>query len=98
MHVHGLADPFLPYKGGGAFEILPVEEIMSNWAELDGCTGSPTVNNPTETIKHVAYTSCQAGTAVDLYAVKGGGHDWPSKDVWDTSQIIWDFFAAHPKP
>lgn len=97
MHVHGLADPFLPFKGGGAFEIRPVEEIMLDWAELNGCVGSPTLDSPIKTIKHTAYTSCQAGTAVELYAIEGGGHDWPSKDGWDTSQTIWEFFAAHSK-
>lgn len=97
LHMHGLADPILPYKGGGAFAIRPVEEIMSSWAELDGCGGSPTVDNPAKTVKHTTYASCQAGTAVELYAIEGGGHDWPSKEVLDTSQKIWDFFAAHPK-
>lgn len=95
MHIHGLADLILPYKGGGAYKIRPVEEIMSGWAELNGCGGSPTVDQPLKTIKHIAYTSCQAGTAVELYAVAGAGHSWPN--VWDTSQVIWDFFAAHPK-
>lgn len=97
MHVHGLADPILPYGGGGAFQIRPVEEIMSSWAELNGCAGSPTVDHPINTIKHFAYSSCQAGATVELYALEGIGHDWPSKDVWDTSQKIWDFFMAHPQ-
>ena len=97
MHVHGMADFILPYGGGGGFEIRPVEEIMSSWAELDGCVDSPAVDNSIKTIKHIAYSSCQAGTTVELYALEGTGHAWPSKDVWDTSQKIWDFFAAHPK-
>jgi polyhydroxybutyrate depolymerase len=97
MHVHGMADSILPYEGGGSFEIRPVEEIMSNWAELNGCVDSPAVDNSMKTIKHIAYSSCQAGTTVELYAIEGTGHDWPSKDGWDTSQRIWDFFIAHPK-
>jgi polyhydroxybutyrate depolymerase len=97
MHIHGLSDYILPYKGGGSFEIRPVEEIMSSWAELNGCIDSPTVESPIKGIKHIVYVSCQAGTGVELYALQGEGHAWPSKDTWDASQIIWAFFAAHQK-
>ncbi|UGT67860.1 hypothetical protein LTT66_32560 [Nocardia gipuzkoensis] len=50
--------------------------------------------------------------AVELYTLEGGGHTWPGGDptlvptaitgpadpTIDTSQIIWDFFAAHSHP
>jgi polyhydroxybutyrate depolymerase len=43
-----------------------------------------------------------------LYAVIGGGHTWPGSPVEiaslgpttheiDASQLIWAFFAAHPR-
>jgi polyhydroxybutyrate depolymerase len=55
------------------------------------------------------YGGCQDGTEVVLYAVKGGGHTWPgglqyaseavigrtSRD-FNASEVIWQFFAAHP--
>jgi polyhydroxybutyrate depolymerase len=97
MQVHGMADFILPYGGGGGFDIQPVENIMSSWADLNGCGDSPKVDNSIKTIKHISYSSCQAGSSVELYAFEGTGHAWPSKDVWDTSQKIWDFFIAHPK-
>jgi polyhydroxybutyrate depolymerase len=53
---------------------------------------------------------CAANADVQLYGVFLGGHTWPghpveasfdlgitSKDI-DASQVIWDFFASHPKP
>jgi poly(3-hydroxybutyrate) depolymerase len=46
---------------------------------------------------HTAYSSCKNGAAVELYAVKGVGHSWPTKYIVPASQLIWDFFAAHPK-
>ena len=98
MHVHGLADVILSYEGGGEYEMPPVEEIMSSWMEINGCTGSPTVDNPIEIIEHTAYTSCQAGSAVELYTVEAGGHAWVLKYVYPISEVIWKFFAAHPKP
>jgi polyhydroxybutyrate depolymerase len=96
--VHGLADIAVPYIGGGEFEVAPVEEVISTWAQLNGCSGSPQTEKPQNLITHTAYTSCEAGTAVELYAIESGGHAWPSKYVWPGSDVIWDFFAAHPKP
>jgi polyhydroxybutyrate depolymerase len=97
IKVHGLADLVAPYTGGGEFEVPPVEEVIETWAQLNGCTGSPEVEKE-KVVTHTFYSSCNAGTAVELYTIEVGGHEWPSKYVWPTSQIIWDFFAAHPKP
>jgi polyhydroxybutyrate depolymerase len=53
---------------------------------------------------------CTGGVAVGLCRIEGGGHQWPgSKAVWpdrlgpvntdiSASRVIWEFFAAHPKP
>jgi polyhydroxybutyrate depolymerase len=56
------------------------------------------------------YVGGRAGTEVQLYSVIGGGHTWPGglqyspvqvtgptcRD-FDASQVIWEFFAAHPR-
>lgn len=97
MDVHGLKDDLALYEGGGDLNIPPVEQLIHTWAQLDDCTDSPQVDKE-NIITHTRYASCNAGTAVELYAIEGGKHVWPSKEVLDTSQIIWDFFAAHPKP
>lgn len=96
IHVHSLYDSHLPYAGGGHHNIPPVEKVIATWVELNGCTGSPTIDNPVKTIKHSAYTSCEAGTAVELYTVEGVG--WVPDSVYPISETIWEFFAAHPKP
>lgn len=97
MEVHGLNDDLAPYEGGGDYDTPPVEDLIHTWAQLDGCTDSPQVDKE-KIFTHTAYASCKAGTAVELYAIEAGDHSWPSKYVWDVSQAIWDFFAAHPKP
>lgn len=97
MEVHGLNDDLAPYGGGGDFNTPPVEELIHTWAQLDGCTDSPQMDKE-KIITHTSYASCNAGTAVELYAIEDGENTWPSKEVLDTSQIIWDFFAVHPKP
>ena len=96
IHVHSLYDNHLPYAGGGHNNIPPVEKTIATWVKLDGCTSSPIVDNPVKGIKHSAYTSCQAGTAVELYTVEGVG--WVPNSVYPISETIWEFFAAHPKP
>jgi len=49
-------------------------------------------------VAHTAYPSCRDGSAVELYVVQGVGHLWPPPSILPASRIIWDFFAAHPKP
>jgi polyhydroxybutyrate depolymerase len=56
-----------------------------------------------------AYSPGESGCEVVLYGVEGGGHTWPGTDLLPTlqsgtvthdinaTQVIWDFFADHPK-
>lgn len=52
------------------------------------------------------WSGCQGGTDVVSYTIEGGGHGWPGVDLSagvtakevDATDIIWDFFAAHPFP
>jgi polyhydroxybutyrate depolymerase len=102
MHVHGLADPAVPYTGGPyagypSMVFPSVEESISAWAKLDGCSVGAQVEKQ-GTVTHTIYASCKAGTVVELYAIEGLDHSWPQPDVWPASETIWEFFAAHPKP
>jgi len=98
IHVHGLNDTHIPYTGGGHHAILPIEQVIATWVDLDGCNTPPQVEKLQDIITHTIYTSCEVGTTVELYAFETGGRNWPPENVWPASQIIWDFFAAHPKP
>jgi len=62
-------------------------------------------------VKKTAYPTCAEQTAVVLYTIEGGGHTWPggpqylprsivgrvSRDI-NASEVIWQFFASHPRP
>ena len=101
IHFQGLSDIVVPYGGGGTIPgtnqaFPPTEQSIATWVRLDECTVSPKVEQ-TVILTHTVHASCKNGTAVELYAVKGIGHSWPSQYVVPASQIIWDFFAAHPK-
>lgn len=97
LHVHGLADPIVPFSGGGGYGGSPVEDGINAWVRFDNCT-DPTqiekVENVAGVMTHTAYTGCQANSAIELYTIDGGGHRWPES----TSEMIWNFFATHPKP
>ena len=106
IHVHGSKDA---YEGqtsrlmasGVTAEVVfpPVEQTIATWAQLDGCSGVAQ-GEKQGLVTHKKYAACQNGAAVELYVIEGGGHAWPSPYVFPTinSQIIWDFFKAHPKP
>ena len=54
------------------------------------------------------YTGGKSGTVVEYIEIKGGGHTWPGHvsrvkflgactTDFDTNDVIWEFFKAHPK-
>jgi poly(3-hydroxybutyrate) depolymerase len=70
--------------------------------QLNACAGEPQVEqSDLQGILAITLTShaaCQAGTAVELHTLDPFGHDWPFDYVVPVAQIMWSFFAAHPKP
>jgi polyhydroxybutyrate depolymerase len=98
IHVHGLADEYVPYSGGGGYGSPPVESGIAAWVEFSGCTGSAEVETLSEGVTHTTYAPCEAGTAVELYTIESAGHFRQPPLVMSSVEVIWDFFAAHPKP
>ena len=98
MHVHGAKDAVVPLEGGGsAIQFPPVAESLAAWTKLDGCNGEKQVEKD-GVLEHTTFGECKPGISVQLYVVDGTSHSWPSPYVAPISQIIWEFFAAHPKP
>jgi len=93
----GTADPIVPYAGGASrppnglnvtIHFLGARGTFQRWAELDGCTGSPTAGaGGCET-----YTQCNAGTEVTLCTTQGGGHSTGN------AQTGWAMLKKHPMP
>ena len=101
IHVHGMTDTVVPIGGGGlnpnTSQPFPsVADSISTWVKLDGCKGTEK-KEQNGIVTHSTYGECAAGVGVELYAVGSNGHNWPSQYVIPISQIIWEFFAAHPK-
>ncbi len=106
MHIHGTADPVVPY-GGGVSTGVSVNLTMEKWRTVLSCDATPSVFNMPNTSlidlsspQRYTYSNCIA----DLQHIKitGGGHQWPgiatlvggagtiNMDFY-SPQVIWDF-------
>jgi polyhydroxybutyrate depolymerase len=97
--VHGLADHQVSFTSA--------QQSVSAWRAYDDCPIDPRIQR-TGPVTHSAWTPCAAGTAAELYAVAGSGHEWPgsspplvghdppSPDL-NATQVIWQFFKQHQR-
>jgi polyhydroxybutyrate depolymerase len=111
---HGTDDQHIPYTGGFGPESLvdvdfaSVHESVDFWATFNGCS-LEAQKDVLEEIEHETWSGCQDNSAVELYTILDGGHAWPGggpgwaggdppTQTLSASALIWEFFAAHPKP
>lgn len=109
---HGTEDQHLPYAGGvGAVSLAGVDfasvaDSVSVWTTANGCASTSEME-AFDDIEHESWTGCVA--PVELYTILGGEHAWPGGEhgrpdadaptqTISASELIWEFFAAHPKP
>ena len=88
-----------------------VPDILTAWADRNGCSGDPTDTEASSDTTRIGYT-CPAGVDVELYRSEGAGHDWPGSEMSasigsiigkttftiDATELIWAFFEQHPLP
>ena len=102
---HGLADSIIPFEGN-QFNPL-VQDWMGAWAQRNECQTTPAADSTHADITRYTWEGCLPGLDVTLYAIENAGHTWPGSDfvadaggttqAINATDIIWDFFAAHPK-
>jgi polyhydroxybutyrate depolymerase len=114
IEFHGTADQHIPYKGGFGPDSLvnvdfaSVQDSVDYWTAFNGCNAPPQTSS-FDDIQHEVWSGCTNATAVELYTILDGGHAWPGGEIgWpgaeqptqniSASQLIWEFFATHPKP
>jgi polyhydroxybutyrate depolymerase len=101
----GQGNGFAKINGPGA------PELNARWRQIDGCDG-PAVS--TAGVVTTSVATCPDGRAVELITIAGAGHQWPGSvpkpaaeralgldppsTALDATSVIWQFFAAHPKP
>jgi polyhydroxybutyrate depolymerase len=92
----GTADTLVPY-GGGYSAVVPgmpvtflgAKGTFQKWAEIDGCTGSPSAENSNGCS---TYSNCQGGVEVVLCTKQGGGNEA------GIPSIAWPLLKLHPMP
>jgi polyhydroxybutyrate depolymerase len=121
MLVQGTADTISPWTGvinehpytrQQIYIIAPVENNLNFWVDHNECTGAferqdlPSTD-PDSSVSIFTATECPSDAAVILYAVVGGGHNWPGVFDFDSellgevnmdynaSEKIWDFFSQY---
>ncbi len=114
IEFHGTADERVPFDGGFGpeslvdVEFVSVQDSVNFWISFNGCDSQPKTNS-FDDIEHESWMGCTSSTSVELYTIIDGGHAWPGggsgwpgsdqpTEAISASQIIWNFFAEHPKP
>ena len=108
LHVvvfHGMNDPNVLYNGGWADGVdwMSVNESVLFWVEHNDCNPDPKIDiiGNGNIIKET-YENGTGGSEVVLYSVVNGSHEWFGSPFFSPCEIsatdlIWDFFEAHPK-
>jgi len=108
---HGDADPVVSYSGiknqNGPPEAyfafgIPILQWASAWSARNGCGNEPVSVLEEDYLTGLAWSGCRGGADVVFYTIPGGGHGWPGGSEseaggFNTAQMIWDFFEAHPR-
>ncbi len=120
--MHGTDDISIPWggltdftRGNQLYAAFPVENTFGFWAVHNGCSQTTDVedlpvlgNSPNTNVKVVRVPDCESGKELILYAIIGGGHNWPgvpgriseqiagrvNMDI-HASEVIWEFFSRH---
>jgi polyhydroxybutyrate depolymerase len=105
--------PYQGGEGQGVAHIdgPSVPSLNARWRGIDQCA-TPVVRTAGAVTTSTA--SCPAGHAVELVTIAGAGHQWPGaasrpalqrllgtdppSTALNATQVIWQFFAAHPRP
>lgn len=99
IQFHGTSDLIVGYDG--------VPEMMAAWADRNGCEPTTEVIFEQGDMRCETWPGCDAGVAVSLCTIDGGGHCWPgngsclfghSSTELHASEVIATMFDAQPLP
>jgi polyhydroxybutyrate depolymerase len=105
MSILGTGDPLVPFDGDtatGELSLLSAAATMETWALRNGCDTTPETSTayvdpvygiPTHLNR---YPHCAGGLDVELYAMEGAGHLWPTT-VFPANTAIAEFLLLHQR-
>jgi polyhydroxybutyrate depolymerase len=104
--------PYQGGEGDGVAHIdgPPVPSLVARWRGIDHCTAPAT---KTAGMITTSTAACPGERTVELITIAGAGHQWPGatpnplaqrllgtdppSTALNATQVIWQFFAAHPR-
>lgn len=105
---HGLSDNIIPYEGSSQpLMEPPIEEWAAAWATRNQCSATAEINSPVESVTTHRWSGCKDNADIILYTLANHGHSWPgsttlpraiTSQAINATDLIWDFFIAHPMP
>ena len=104
--VHGTDDDGAFYDGRQELGLPSVPGLAQAWAVQNGCGPQPVRTEIEPSVWALHWRDCPQNVEVALYTLEGFGHGWPnfgtmsarsSDPEFQATDVIWDFFAAHPK-
>ena len=98
---HGMADDIVPYaqKGSSRRGLLTAQDSVRFFARYNSCQG-PIRSDINQNKVHIdTWSNGKDSTEVKLYSIENGNHGWPRESYHSVAatQIIWQFFKAHPR-
>jgi polyhydroxybutyrate depolymerase len=96
MHSHGTNDGTVPYEGD--FGIASAQDSFAEWADIDGCSGSPVQTYQQGNSHCETYQSCNAGVEVTLCTIDGPHLLYNNADDVPIASLAWEFFSKHTLP
>lgn len=124
LYIHGTADRKVPWHGLGVEDAdgkrqlvaMSITDTLKFWSRRNRCGPQVRVRtlpaaggSPGTSVQFLTASECENDVEVSLYAVTGGGHNWPGSrgvippriagrvnmDI-HASDVIWSFFARNP--
>ena len=122
LYMHGTADTKVPWNGLSVKDgdgnpqlvIMSIRDSVKFWVDRNQCGPEvtqldipPRQASTATRVKSFSSKNCRSGTEVVLYAIIGGGHNWPgvadfipaaiagqvNMDI-HASDVIWSFFST----
>ena len=88
----------------------PVEDSLKEWERMLSCGPQVETARDGNGVRELVYDRCSKGGEVLYYRIDGLGHVWPGgqnklpekwvgkpDDKLNATNVIWDFFKAHPR-
>lgn len=123
LYIHGTDDAIVPWQGHWIEDMrgnrqlvaMSIKDSLKFWSRRNHCrpeiTGEElpqTGDSPGTSVRFLTARECEADAEVSLYAIIGGGHNWPGNrevippriagsvnmDI-HASDVIWSFFQRH---